>query len=179
MARSLGKMPTTSVRRLISLFKRSIAWSQYTFSACCAAEREDVAYFNVRSIDDDPVDQQLDEGAPFIERSMLKPVCDRGAEVLEPCGQDLKFVLLDGFGFQMLFVADQFSQSAFHTTTPRLKFFERQGLGLVRVHQPFDMSVYLRLPTTEVLPMCTSLVAGEPTFACATHCILEYFRVAE
>ena len=76
-ARSFGKMPITSVRRLTSLLSRSIAWSQYTFSAGGAAQRDHVADLDVLTIDNDSVNEQLDECTSLIEVSVLEAFSNR------------------------------------------------------------------------------------------------------
>ena len=84
-----GKMPTTSVRRLTSLFNRSIAWSQYTFSASGAAERDHVADLHVFAIDHDAVDEQLDESTSLCEVGVFDACANRRTEVFDAHSQAL------------------------------------------------------------------------------------------
>jgi hypothetical protein len=104
MARSLGKMPTTSVRRLISLFKRSIAWSQYTFSASSTAERDHVTDFHVRTVNHHPVDQQFDERTALAEVGMLEAFTNGSTKIFDPRSQVMEMVALHGFSFEHLLI---------------------------------------------------------------------------
>src|SRR5437764_15042342 len=88
-ARSFGKIPITSVRRFTSLLRRSIAWSQYTFSPSRAAERDHVTDLDVCTGNNDAVDQQLDERTPLGEASVFQAFSNRCTEVFDPRGQGL------------------------------------------------------------------------------------------
>src|SRR5262249_3750271 len=98
MARSFGKMPTTSVRRLISLFKRSIAWSQNPIPPGGATERDDVADLHVGHVDHHAVDEQFYQGPPQLEGGVLEPVGEAGTEVLDASREGLQLLVLDGIG---------------------------------------------------------------------------------
>jgi hypothetical protein len=88
------------------LLSRSIAWSQYTFSASGAAERDDVADFDVLAINNDAVDQQLDERTPLREPSVFQAFSDGCPKVFDACGQGLEVLKLHGFCFDHLLVAE-------------------------------------------------------------------------
>jgi hypothetical protein len=179
MARSFGKMPTTSVRRLISLFNRSIAWSQYTFSPSRAAERDHVADLHVLAIHHDAIDQQFDEGTSLAEVRVFEAFADDGSKVFDVSGQALQMVALQCFGFEYVLVACKLSKASFELTAPCLEFLERQSFRLVGIHQALDAALDLSASAAEVAPMCLALLAAEPAIAKPLHCILEHCRFAE
>jgi hypothetical protein len=86
-ARSLGKIPMTSVRRLTSRFRRSIACPQYTFPTRDDAQRDDVADLHVLAVYHDSIDQELDERAALIEGGVFETAPDRFAEVFDACSR--------------------------------------------------------------------------------------------
>ena len=127
-------MPTTSVRRLISLFNRSIAWSQYTFSARDATQRDDVADLHVLAVDHDAVDQELDQCAALVEVRVFETGTDRIAEVFDACGYGLQVVALHGFSSEHLLVTCDLCQSRFELCAALLEFVECECFRLVRIH---------------------------------------------
>ena len=135
MAPSLGKMPTTSVRRLTSLLRRSIAWSQYTFSARGAAERDHVANLHILAVDDYPVDEELDKGAALGKGRVLDAVGDGRPEVLDAGRHRLQVVPVNGVGVVLLSLAHDLGEAALKLATARLKFFECESLRF-GTHRP-------------------------------------------
>ena len=112
---------------------RSIAWSQYTFSAGCAAEWDHVADLNVFPVDHNTFDQQLDECTPLVEVSVLEAVTDRRSEVLDARGQALHMVVLYGVCFECLLFAENLGESGFKLTAACLEFLKGEHLRLVRI----------------------------------------------
>ena len=75
MAAWLGKMPTTSVRRLTFLLRRSMARSQHPILPRGAAQRDDVADLDVRCIHDFAVDEQPYQRAAQLDLGVVEPLC--------------------------------------------------------------------------------------------------------
>src|SRR5690349_18897114 len=95
-------MPTTSVRRLISLLSRSMVWSQHTFALRRAGQRDHVADLDVGRVDDHAVDEQLDDLASALERGLRQSGRDRRAELLDPRGDQGELLLAEIVGDQLL-----------------------------------------------------------------------------
>jgi hypothetical protein len=68
---------------------RSIAWSQYTFSASGAAEWDDVTDLDVLAIDDNAVDEQFDQSTSLCEVGVFDAGANRRSEVFDARSQAL------------------------------------------------------------------------------------------
>src|SRR6266542_4471660 len=107
------------VRRLTSLLRRSIAWSQYTFSARGAAERDHVANLHILAVDDHPVDEELDKGAALGKGRVLDAVGDGRPEVLDAGRHRLQVVPVNGVGVVLLSLAHDLGEAALKLATAR------------------------------------------------------------
>jgi hypothetical protein len=161
------------------LFRRSIAWSQYTFSTREAAQRDDVADLHVFAVDHDSVDQELDQRAALIEACVFETGTDRLAEVFDARSHSLQMLALHGFGIEHVLFACELGDARFEQRAPLLQFLKSECLRLVRVHQPRDTTLELSAAPSEVAPLCLALFATQPTITKSLHGILQDVRFAE
>jgi hypothetical protein len=159
MAHALGKIPTTSVRRLISLLSRSIAWSQYTFWTRAAAQRDYVADLHVLAVVDDSIDQEFDERTALVEVGMFETCTDRLAEVFDAHSDGLQMVARHGFGVDHVLLVYDLCETLFTLRAPLLELLERECLCLVRIHQTLDARLKLSVTPSKVAPVCLALFA--------------------
>jgi len=96
-----------------------MAWSQDTIALRRAAERDDVADFHVRRIDQDPVDAQFHQLAAQRNRRTLRSLRDRRPKLLGPHGQLLQLLLLHGRCRQRLLLPRQPRQPVVQPCAPR------------------------------------------------------------
>jgi hypothetical protein len=84
---------------------RSIAWSQYTFSASGAAEWDDVADLDVLAIDHDAIDEQLNQRTSLSKIGLFESLADRLSEVFDACAEALQVIALRRLRFEHLLLA--------------------------------------------------------------------------
>jgi hypothetical protein len=156
------------------LFKRSIAWSQYTFSARSAAERDHIADLHVLAVDDHAFDEQLNQSAALSEGSAFETFGDSSPEVLDARRDRLQVVSLNSVGLVLLSLTRELGEAALKLATSRLELLQSERVGLIGIDESLDAASGLQLPSSQVPSLRLPLTPAEPAFAEPLHGILQH-----
>jgi len=156
-----------------------MAWSQNPIPLRQARQRQDIPDLDLRRVDDDALDQQLDQFAPLGEGRPLQPLRHAGPEGLDLLHDAAEPPLLRRGRQQFPLLPAHGIQALRQGPPPGLQFLQRDGLGGVGVDESLDLALQLLAPLVEAVPAARHRAIVEPALLRPAQGLIEDGGIAQ